>query len=313
MKYVVKKFLTLIITLFIVSLLAFLAIGAVPGDVVTSKLGTNATPEAVAEKRAELGLDKPIVVRYGRWLVDFLKGDMGISYSYNQPVQEMVMEKLPLTAVLVLMACVLMILLSFPIGVFTARYAGGIFDRVMTVLNQMIMAVPPVFVGILFSFLFGVIVRGIFPIKYISYEKSLSDFLLFMVLPALSIAISRTAMTVKMLRTSLLEEMDKSYIRTAYSRGHNRSTVLRRHALRNAVVPVIMFMAASAAEMIAASIIIEQVFAIPGIGSLLLSSIGNRDFPVVQAIVVLMAFWVVMVNFIADIISQWVDPRIRPD
>lgn len=313
MKYVVKKFLTLIITLFIVSLLAFLAIGAVPGDVVTSKLGTNATPEAVAEMRAELGLDRPILVRYGHWLVHFLQGDMGVSYSYNQPVQEMVMGKLPLTAALVLMACVFMILLSFPIGVFTARHAGGIFDRIMTVLNQVIMAIPPVFVGILFSFLFGVMVRGIFPIKYISYETSISRFLLFMILPALSIAISRTAMTVKMLRASLLDEMDKSYIRTAYSRGHNRCTVLRRHALRNAVVPVIMFMAASAAEMIAASIIIEQVFAIPGIGSLLLSSIGNRDFPVVQAIVVLMAFWVVMVNFVADIISQWVDPRIRLD
>lgn len=313
MKYVVKKFLTLIITLFIVSLLAFLAIGAVPGDVVTSKLGTNATPEAVAEMRAELGLDRPILVRYGHWLVHFLQGDMGVSYSYNQPVQEMVMGKLPLTAALVLMACVFMILLSFPIGVFTARHAGGIFDRIMTVLNQVIMAIPPVLVGILFSFLFGVMVRGIFPIKYISYETSISRFLLFMILPALSIAISRTAMTVKMLRASLLDEMDKSYIRTAYSRGHNRCTVLRRHALRNAVVPVIMFMAASAAEMIAASIIIEQVFAIPGIGSLLLSSIGNRDFPVVQAIVVLMAFWVVMVNFVADIISQWVDPRIRLD
>lgn len=313
MKYVVKKFLTLIITLFIVSLLAFLAIGAVPGDVVTSKLGTNATPEAVAEMRAELGLDRPILVRYGHWLVHFLQGDMGVSYSYNQPVQEMVLGKLPLTAALVLMACVFMILLSFPIGVFTARHAGGIFDRIMTVLNQVIMAIPPVLVGILFSFLFGVMVRGIFPIKYISYETSISRFLLFMILPALSIAISRTAMTVKMLRASLLDEMDKSYIRTAYSRGHNRCTVLRRHALRNAVVPVIMFMAASAAEMIAASIIIEQVFAIPGIGSLLLSSIGNRDFPVVQAIVVLMAFWVVMVNFVADIISQWVDPRIRLD
>lgn len=311
MKYAAKKITTLIITLFIVSLLAFLAFQVIPGDVVTSRLGTNATPEQVAQMKSEMGLDRPVLIRYGDWLSDFLRGDMGISFKYNMPVREMILEKLPLTAVLVLLACLLMVVLSFPIGVFTARYAGGVFDRFMTILNQIMMSIPPVFVGILLSFVFGNIFRVFNPGSFVSYDKSVLRFLLFMLFPALSIAISRIAMSVKMLRTSLLGEMDKNYIRTAYSRGHSRDTAMRKHALRNAVIPVIVFIAVSAAEMVAGSIIIEQVFAIPGIGRLLLVSISYRDYPVVQAIVVILAFWVVIVNFLADILSQYIDPRVR--
>jgi ABC-type dipeptide/oligopeptide/nickel transport system permease component len=311
MKYLAKKLFTLIITLFIVSLLAFLAFQVIPGDVVTSRLGTNATPEQVEELRRQLGLDEPVLERYSAWLFDFIRGDMGDSYSYNMPVKDMIGEKLPLTAALVLLSCLLMIALSFPIGIFTARHAGGIFDRFMTVLNQVMMSIPPVFVGILLSFVFGITLRVFTPGHFVSYEENIFRFLLFMIFPAISIAIPRIAMTVKLLRSSLLGEMDKNYIRTAYSRGHSRSTALRQHALRNAVIPVIVFIAVSAAEMVAGSIIIEQVFAIPGIGRLLLASIGGRDFPVVQAIVVILAFWVVIVNFIADILSQYIDPRVR--
>ncbi len=311
MKYLAKKLVTLIITLFTVSLLAFLAFQIIPADAATARLGTNATPEQVATLRAEMGLDRPVFIRYGDWLFSFLQGDMGTSYSYRLPVKDMVAEKLPMTASLVGVSCLLMIALSIPIGVFTARRAGGLFDRTMTVLNQILMSVPPVFVGILCSFLFGITLRLFIPGDLPSYQENPWGFFLFMLFPALSIAISRIAMTVKLLRASLLEELDKPYIRTAYSRGHSRSTALGRHALRNAIIPVIVFLAVSAAEMVAGSIIIEQVFAIPGLGRLLLSSIANRDFPVVQAIVVILATWVVLVNFIADIISQYIDPRVR--
>ena len=311
MKYFAKKLCTLIITLFIVSLLAFLAFQVISGDPATSRLGTHATPEQVETLRQEMGLDRPVFVRYGEWLVNFLQGDMGESYRYNMPVRDMIAEKLPTTAILILMACGLMIALSIPIGVFTARHAGGLFDRILTVTNQIVMAIPPVFVGILFSFALGSLIRALTPVSFLSYGENLPRFLLFMLFPAMSIALARISMSVKLLRSSLLDEMEKPYIRTAYSRGHSRDTALRRHALRNAMIPVIVFMAVSAAEMVAASIIIEQVFAIPGIGRLLLASISNRDYPVVQAIVLILAVWVVVVNFIADILSQYTDPRIR--
>jgi len=311
MKYIAKKLFTLIITLFIVSLLAFLAFQVIPGNAAVSRLGTNATPEKVAQLEVEMGLDRPVMVQYGDWLSKFLRGDMGTSHTYNMPVKDMLAEKLPQTVVLVLLACLLMISLSFPIGIFTARHAGGLIDRVMTVLNQIVMSIPPVFVGILLSFVFGITLRVFTPGDFVSYEENLPRFMLFMLFPAISIAVSRIAMSVKMLRAALLDEMNKNYIRTAYSRGHSRDTALQKHALRNAMIPVIVFMAVSAAEMVAASIIIEQVFAIPGIGRLLLASIGTYDFPVVQAIVVILAAWVVIVNFIADLLSQYIDPRVR--
>lgn len=311
MKYLAKKLFTLIITLFIVSLLAFLAFQIIPGNAALLRLGTSGTPEQVEQLKQEMGLNRPIIVQYGDWLGSFLSGDMGISYTYNMPVEDMIAEKLPSTAALVLLGCLLMIGLSIPIGIFTARHAGGVVDRIMTVLNQILMSIPPVFVGILFSFVFGITLRVFIPGNFVSYEESFTQFLLFMFFPALSIALSRVAMTVKLLRASLLDEMDKNYIRTAFSRGHSRDTALRKHALRNSLVPVIVFMAVSAAEMVAAGIIIEQVFAIPGIGRLLIASIGTYDFPVVQAIVLILAAWVVVVNFIADILSQYIDPRVR--
>lgn len=311
MKYSAKKLFTLIITLFIVSLLAFLAFQLIPGNAALTRLGTNGSPEQLQVLKEELGMNRPLVVQYGSWLGNFLRGDMGTSYTYNMPVADMLAEKLPATAALVLMACVLMVAMAFPLGIFAARHAGGLLDRVITVLNQVLMSIPPVFVGILMSFVFGITLRIFTPGSFVSYAENPFRFFIFMFFPALSIALSRMAMAVKMLRASLLEEMEKNYIRTAYSRGHSRDTALRTHALRNAVIPVIVFLAVSAAEMVAAGIIIEQVFAIPGIGRLLIASIGTYDFPVVQAIVLILATWVVVVNFVADLLSQYIDPRVR--
>ncbi|MGN0969234.1 MAG: ABC transporter permease, partial [Evtepia sp.] len=149
------------------------------------------------------------------------------------------------------------------------------------------------------------------PGNFVSFSQSPGRFFLYMLFPALSVALSRVAMTVKMLRSSILDEMNKDYIRTAFSRGRTRAEALRRHALRNALIPVIAFLAVTAAELVAGTIVVEQVFAVPGVGRLLLASISTRDFPVAQAIVVLLAAWVVIVNFIADILYQYMDPRIR--
>ena len=236
---------------------------------------------------------------------------MGVSYSYNISVSEMVMEKLPITLVLTLMAFVLTVVISIPLGILTARRENGIFDRIMTVLNQIVMAIPPFFIGILLTCIFGLVLRVFQPGNFDMVRNDPLSFLSYMIFPALSIAIPRIAMTVKMLRSSILEQMGQDYIRTAYSRGNDRDGVLWGHALRNALIPVITFLAVSVVANVAGSIVIEQVFSIPGIGRLLLVSISTRDFPVVQAIVVILALWVVVVNFIADVLYQYIDPRIR--
>ena len=250
MKYLIKKLCTLIITLFILSLLAFSAFSII-GDPAASMLGTNATPEQVAQLRHDLGFDRPLLVQYGDWLSGFLRGDMGTSYSYSLPVSGMVLEKLP--------------------------------------------------TGILLTCLFGLVFRLFTPGAFVSYAENPWGFLGYLFFPALSIAAPRTAMTVKLLRSSILEQLGQDYIRTAYSRGSSRTMALWGHALRNALIPVVTFTAVS----------VEQVFSVPGIGRLLLASISSRDFPVVQAIVVILALWVAAVNLLADVLYQYADPRIR--
>lgn len=311
MKYFAKKFLTLIITLFIVSLLAFLAFQIIPGDPTTKMLGTEATPEAVAALRAELGLDQPIPLRYWHWLTDFLTGDLGISYSYHMPVGPMLWEKLGITALLTLLSFAMTILISLPLGILAGRVKHDALDSLFTAIDQVVMSVPSFFVGILTCFFCGIVLKLFTPGAFVSYTQSWTDCLAYLFFPALSIAIPRIAMTVKMLRSSIRKELGQDYVRTAQSRGVSPSSLLLRHVLRNALLPVITFLAISAAEIMTGSIIIEQVFTVPGIGRLLLSSISNRDFPVVQAIVVLLATWIVVINFLADLLYQLVDPRIR--
>ncbi|HIY17206.1 MAG TPA: ABC transporter permease [Candidatus Intestinimonas stercorigallinarum] len=311
MKYAAKKFLTLIITLFIVSLLAFLAFQIIPGDPTTKLLGTEATEEARAELRAELGLDRPIPVRYLEWLTNFLRGDMGESYSYHMPVSDMLGEKLVITFLLTLLSFVFTIALSIPLGILAGSIRSGWLDGLVTAIDQVVMSVPAFFIGILSCFFFGIVLKLFVPGDFVSYTQDWGAFLAYLIFPALSIAIPRIAMTVKMLRSAILQELGKDYVRTARSRGAGRGDILRRHVLKNALIPVITFLAVSAAEIMTGTIIIEQVFTIPGVGRLLLSSISNRDFPVVQAIVVIMAAWIVIVNFVADLLYQLVDPRLR--
>lgn len=311
MKQFLKKLIALIITLFVVSLLAFLAFSIISGDPATRMLGTEATPEALAALRAELGLDRPVLVRYWSWLTGFVTGDMGTSYSYRMPVAGMLSDKLPITFLLTVLSFLFTVVLSIPLGVLAGSIHSKALDGLFTALNQVVMSIPAFFIGILTCFLFGTILHFFTPGDFISYKQSWSACLIYLVFPALSIAIPRIAMTVKMLRGSLIAEREKDYVRTAHSRGCGQGAVLTRHMLKNALIPVITFLAVSAAEIMTGTIIIEQVFTIPGIGRLLLTSINNRDYPVVQAIVVILAAWIVIVNFVADLLYQLADPRIR--
>ncbi len=312
MKYLLKKIFTLIITLLIVSLLAFLAFQVI-SDPASAMLGTSATPESLAALREELGLNRPIPVQYFQWLTSFLQGDFGTSYSYSMPVASMIAQKLPITALLTFFSFLIMIVTSIPLGIFSARREGGLLDRSLTVINQVFMSIPPFLLGVVFTYCFGIGLKFFVPGNFVSYRESWTGFLEYLIFPALAIAIPRIAMTVKMLRSSILNQMGREYVRTARSRGSTKDRILTHHVLRNAIIPVITFIATSMAEIVASSIIIEQVFAIPGIGVLLLSSINNRDFPVVQAIVMVLVLWVVVVNFIADLLYQFMDPRIRLD
>lgn len=310
MRYAGKKMITMLLTLFAVTLFVFLAFHLISGDPATSMLGTDATPERIAALRQELGLNDPVLVQYGRWAKGFLTGDMGTSYSYRLPVGEMVLDKLPVTVTLTIMAFILIVIISVPMGIYTARHAGGWADRAIYMVNQVIMAFPPFFAGILITLVFGRIFRLFTPGGYVSYEKSFADFVSYLFFPALAIALPKAAMAVKLLRSSLISESKLDYVRTAYSRGNATRDVLYKHVLKNALIPLITFLGMALADMIAGSLIIEQVFGIPGLGRILLSAISNRDYPVVMAVIVCIAVLVLLVNMAVDIIYGLVDPRI---
>ncbi len=310
MKYWSKKIVSMLMTLLIVSFLVFLAFTVIPGDPAVAKLGTEATPQRLEALREEMGLNKPFLERYGNWLIQALKGEFGNSYSYHASVSDMVLDKLPITLILTTMSFTFLVVCSIPLGIYTAKHEGGWLDRIILVLNQIIMAVPPFFAGILITYFFGLLLKWFQPGAFVSYEVSVGKFLNYLIFPAAAIAIPKIAMTVKLLRSSLIDEAKKDYVRTAYSKGNGRNAVLYLHILKNAMIPVVTFLAMTLTDMVAGSVIVESVFSIPGLGRILITSISNRDYPVVEAIIVLLAAIVIAVNLLSDIICRRLDPRI---
>lgn len=296
-------------TLLLVSMLAFTAFSVIPGDPTTSVLGVEATDEQIATFRARNGLDLPVWQRYWNWLTRFVTGDFGDSFRYDMTVAELVATRAKVTLVMAGIAFVLIVVISLPLGLIAARHRGGIVDKVVTVVSQITMSVPNFVMGIGLLFLFALVLSWFKP-EYVPIEEDLAGHLRFMVLPALAVALPKSAMTVKLLRGSILGEMGQDYIRTAYSKGNSQGSALWRHVLRNAMIPVVTFLAMAIGDIMAGSIVVEQVFGIPGLGRMLVTSIGNRDHPVVQAIVVLLAAVVVGCNFLADLLYRVMDPRI---
>lgn len=311
MKYVGKKILTMLLTLLLVSFLVFLCFTVIPGDPAIAKLGTDATPEAIEILREEMGLNRSFLVRFGDWLMSFLGGTMGESYHYEMTVAQLLGDKVPITITMSLMSMLMIMIISIPLGLYVAYHEGSIIDKIIYACNQVIMAVPAFFAGILITFVFGILLKLFVPGGYVSYSKNFPNFLGYMFFPSLAIALPKIAMTVKLLRSGLIDEKKLDYVRTAYSRGNDTKGVLYKHVLKNALLPIITFLGMSFTDIIAGSIVVEQVFSIPGIGRILLTSISNRDYPVVMAIIVCLATVVIVVSTLVDLLYQWIDPRIR--
>ena len=313
MKTVLKKVLTFFITVLLVTFFVFAAFEFIPGDAATARLGINATPEALNALREELGLTRPFFVRYFSWLGSFFFGDMGISTSYRVSVRSMLASKLPITMTLTILSFVMVVAISIPVGVITSKYEDRAVSKISDVTGQLVMSIPPFFLGIIITYLFGMILRMFTPGGFVSYDTDLAGFIGYLFFPALAIAIPKAAMSTKLLKTSILSERKLDYVRTAYSRGNSTTDVLYRHVLKNAIIPVITFLGMTLADIVAGSLVIEQVFSIPGYGRLLISSIANRDYPVVQSIITIIAMIVILINLLVDIMYQVLDPRMRGD
>lgn len=313
MKYLCKKLCTLFITLFIVSVFTFTAFEVIPGDSALSSLGMDASEEAVEQLREERGLNESFLVRYVKWFKQAIRGDFGESYHYNMPVKDLVKDRLLVTVILAVMSIVLIVILSFPLGIFSAGHSNELANQISVFLTHFIMAIPSFFLGMVLTLIFGVILRWFVPGGYISFSDSKIGFFQYMIFPAFAMAIPKVAMMVKFLRSSIKRQMERDYVRTAYSKGSSKKRVLNKHVLKNALIPVITFLGMIIAEVFAGSIVIEQVFNIPGIGRLLVAAISNRDYAVVQAVVLYIASIVVLINLIVDLLYRVIDPRIAKE
>ena len=311
MRYFLKKTVALLVTLLVAAFLTFLAFEVIPSDAAMAKLSIDATEEEIDALREAMGLNRSLPVRYGDFLLGAVRGDFGESTQYGLPVTELLSKRFGVTLGLALLSFVLIIGISVPFCIFTARTKTKTGEGLTAFFTQTMMAVPAFFLGMLITLLFGIVLRWFTPGAYVPAGEDFIGFLKFMIFPAIAVAVPKIGMSVRFLQSSLKEQLHSDYVRTARSKGCSKSRVLWRHVLRNALVPVVTFLTMVMAEILAGSIVIEQVFNLSGIGRLLAVSIANRDFPVVRAIVLYTTAVVVLLNYGADLLCRYLDPRIK--
>jgi len=312
LKFLLRRIAIALITMFLVSVFCFFAFSVIRGDMASSLGGVWVSPAQLAELREELGLNKNMFSRYLDWLSKFLSGNPGKSLTFKgEAISTLIVMRLPVSFSLALLSLFFILIISIPLSLLTVKHEGGYPDRIINFATAAGISAPGFFLGLLFIWLFGFILKLFIPGEFINYKENFFGFLGCLCFPALAIAIPNAAVLVKFLRGSLFQELKSDYVRTARSKGANRLYILRRHALKNAVVPSITVLGMIIAEVFSGSIIIEQVFSIPGIGRLLISAISSRDYPLIQALMVYIAFIVVFANTLSDIVIMTIDPRIR--
>lgn len=311
MKYISKKLIALVVTLLVISFVTFFAFTIIPGDAATTLVGMDATEEQLNALREQLGLNDNLFVRYGRWLKGAVTLDFGTSLQYKIGVTELIAGRLSSTLLLALFSIIIILVLSVPLGIAGAKKPNGVVDNIITTLTQIGMAVPQFFLGIMLTYIFGIVLSVFNSGGYISPSESFFGYLKFLVLPAVTVAVPKLSMMTKYLRDCIVAESRQDYVRTARAKGNTEGRILTAHILKNAVIPAITFFAMIVADVLAGSIVCEQVFGIPGVGRLLTASISNRDYPVVSAIVLYIAAVVVVMNTLADVFYRVVDPRVK--
>lgn len=311
MRYFVRKVCVLILTLFAISIVTFALFHIVPGDPAAMILGTSASQEQLDDLREELGLNRPLTEQYVDWISGAMHGDFGNSIMYRKPVAKLLKGKLSLTLILGAMALALVILIGIPLGVFTAGRKHALSEQALNFINILGISVPGFFLSILIIWIFGLLLHWFTPGRFVTFSRDPAKFFRFMIFPAIAIAIPQTCILSKYIRTAVIEEIRADYVRTARSKGSTKNRIMYVHVLKNAIISVVPLIGMIVSGIFSGSIVIEQVFGIPGIGRLLIASVTSRDYPMVQTLVMYIAILILIVNFVVDILIQILDPRIR--
>ncbi len=310
LRYVTRRLISLGASLLVASLLIFSVVELIPGDPASFMLGTGAQPETVAALREQMGLDLPLPVRYLHWLAGVVQGDFGTSFTYKTPVAQLIMDRVVLSLPLALLALGLTVLIAFPVGMFAAARRGRAGDVLAMGATQVGIALPNFWFAMLLVLLFAVNLRWLPAGGFPGWGQPLAA-LRALILPAFALALPQAAILARVLRSALIETLGQDYIRTARAKGLSAGRTLRRHALRNALIPVLTIMGMQFSFLLAGAIIIENVFYLPGLGRLIFQAITQRDLIVVQSAVLVLVFAVIVVTFLVDLAYAAVDPRLR--
>ena len=309
--FLLKRLATLIATLVGASIVVFLVLEILPGDAALIMMGPDASPEAVKALSFKLGLDQPPLARYLSWIGGMLTGDLGQSYAYSSPVLDLILERLALTFPLALIAMTLTIVLALSAGIYAAMRHNKLGDVGLMSLTQVGIAIPNFWFAILLILLFSVHLQWFAAGGFPGWEDGVFEGLKAIFLPAISLAVVQSAILTRITRSSVLEVLREDFVRTARAKGLSKRATVWGHVLRNAMIPVITVMGLQFAELLAGTIVVENVFYLPGLGRLIFQAISNRDLIVVRNCVMLLATMVVVVNFIVDVLYAVIDPRVK--
>jgi peptide/nickel transport system permease protein len=311
LSYIVRRLLQMIPVIFGCTLVVFFMVHLIPGDPARTMLGVHATPQGVAQLHKQWGLDKPLWEQYTSYLGKLLHGDLGTSLFYELDVRTLIMDRIGPTLWLLLLATLLSVLIAVPLATLAATKKDGVRDQVIRFVPMFGLGMPPFWVGIIFLLVFSLNLGRLFPVG--GYGHGFTGHVHSMLLPGLTIAVFIAPILIRSLRASLLDVLESDYITTARAKGIPERRVLLRHAVRNGVISMVTVLGLNIAYLVGGTLVVEKVFALPGIGSLMIDSIFQRDFTVVQAITLVFAILVVIVNLVTDIIHSLLDPRVRFD
>jgi len=310
-RYLIRRILLLIPTLLLASVLIFGIIALAPGDPARMMLGTQATPEEVAVERERLGLDRPIPVRYAIWLTDVVQLNLGVSQSNRRPVASLIADAVPNTLRLALISLAVAMLIGFPMGVLAAVNANRRIDTIITGINSLGLAMPAFWFGLLLILLFSVQLRWLPASGIGEPNRPLYERLEYLIMPVATIALSNLSVFSRYVRSAMIDVLSADYVRTARAKGLSERVVIFSHALRNAMIPVVTIVGIQFGRLLGGAVVTESIFAFPGIGRLVINSIANRDYPVVQATLMLVVLIFLITNIIIDASYAFLDPRVK--
>jgi peptide/nickel transport system permease protein len=309
-RYVARRLLQLIVQVFLVATVVFLLIRLVPGDPARAILGETAAEEQVLKVRSQLGIDRPLPEQYVTWLGRTARGDLGTSISSGRPVMLDIQQRVGNTVELIVLSVLVSLLVGMPLGILAALRANRPTDYVISSAAVLGLSLPSFVVGTILLLVVGLRLGWLPPSQFVPWQQDLGQHLKVIALPVFALSASAIAVIIRMTRSAMLEVVRQDYIRTARAKGLNDQVVISRHALRNALNPVVSIVGLEIAALLGGTVIVETIFNWPGLSSLLIAGVRARDYPVVQGVVLLIAVLTVLINLIVDLVYGWLDPRI---